>query len=61
MWRRNYSNTRPTNFESFVEIYAKYFKITNKAINIEEQNSVPILLRDKMTQAVEKITNSVPI
>jgi hypothetical protein len=37
----------PTNFESFVEIYAKYFKITNKAINFEEQNSAPILLRDK--------------
>jgi hypothetical protein len=29
---------KPTNFESFVEIYAKYFKITNKAINIEEEN-----------------------
>ncbi len=38
---------KPTNFESFVEIYAKYFKITHKAINFEEQNSVPILLRDK--------------
>ncbi len=36
-----------TNFESFVEIYAKYFKITNKAINFEEQNSFPILSRDK--------------
>jgi alpha-tubulin suppressor-like RCC1 family protein len=52
---------RPTNFESFFDIYAKYFKITNKAINFEELNSVPILLRDKMTEAVEKITNSVPI
>jgi hypothetical protein len=30
-----------TNFESFVEIYAEYFKITNKAINFEEQNSAP--------------------
>jgi RCC1 and BTB domain-containing protein len=29
---------KPTNFESFVEIYAKYFKITNKAINFEEEN-----------------------
>jgi hypothetical protein len=38
---------KPTNFESFVDIYAKYFKITNKAINLEEQNSVPILKRDK--------------
>jgi hypothetical protein len=38
---------KATNFESFVEIYAKYFKITNKAINFEEQNSVPILLREK--------------
>ncbi len=38
---------KPTNFESFVEIYAKYFKIIHKAINFEEQNSVPILLRDK--------------
>jgi alpha-tubulin suppressor-like RCC1 family protein len=52
---------KPTNFESFVDIYSKYFKITQKAINFEEQNSVPILLRDKMTQAIEKITNSVPI
>jgi hypothetical protein len=38
---------KPTNFESFDEIYAKYFKITNKAINFDEQNSIPILLRDK--------------
>ncbi len=38
---------KPTNFESFAEIYAKYFKIINKAINFEEQNSDPILLRDK--------------
>jgi serine/threonine protein kinase len=38
---------KPTNFESFVEIYAEYFKITNKAINFEEQNSVPILLQNK--------------
>jgi alpha-tubulin suppressor-like RCC1 family protein len=38
---------KPTNFESFVEIYAEYFKITQKAINFEEQNSFPILLRDK--------------
>jgi hypothetical protein len=29
---------KPTNFESFVEIYAKYFKITQKAINFEEEN-----------------------
>jgi alpha-tubulin suppressor-like RCC1 family protein len=34
---------KPTNFEYFVEIYAKYFKITNKAINFEDQNSVPTL------------------
>jgi RCC1 and BTB domain-containing protein len=33
---------KPTNFESFVEIYAEYSKITNKAINFEEQNSAPI-------------------
>ena len=38
---------KSTNFESFVEIYAEYFKITNKAINFEEQNSVPILLQNK--------------
>jgi tRNA A-37 threonylcarbamoyl transferase component Bud32 len=38
---------KQTNFESFVEIYAEYFKITHKAINFEDQNSVPILLRDK--------------
>jgi alpha-tubulin suppressor-like RCC1 family protein/tRNA A-37 threonylcarbamoyl transferase component Bud32 len=38
---------KPTNFESLVDIYAEYFKITNKAINFEKQNSVPILLRDK--------------
>ncbi len=38
---------KPTDFKSFVEIYAKYFKITNKAINFEEQNSAPILLQDK--------------
>jgi hypothetical protein len=29
---------KPTDFKSFVEIYAKYFKITNKAINFEEGN-----------------------
>ncbi len=34
---------KPTDFKSFVEIYAEYFKITNKAINFED----PILLRDK--------------
>jgi alpha-tubulin suppressor-like RCC1 family protein/tRNA A-37 threonylcarbamoyl transferase component Bud32 len=38
---------KATNFESFAEIYAKYLKITNKAFNIEEQNSDPILSRDK--------------
>jgi alpha-tubulin suppressor-like RCC1 family protein len=38
---------KPTEFESFVEIYAKYFKITHKVINFEVQNSVPILSRDK--------------
>ncbi len=44
---------KPKNFESFVEIYAKYLKITNKVINFEEQNSAPIpdsdpiLLQDK--------------
>ncbi|HEY6437935.1 MAG TPA: hypothetical protein VIY47_15200, partial [Ignavibacteriaceae bacterium] len=38
---------KPTNFESFVDIYAKYLKITHKAVNFEEQNSVPILLKDK--------------
>jgi hypothetical protein len=38
---------KPTNFKSFVETYAKYFKIRNKAIDFEEQNSVPIFLRDK--------------
>jgi hypothetical protein len=44
---------KPTIFESFVKIYAKYFKITDKAINFEEQNSAlipnsdPIQLQDK--------------
>jgi hypothetical protein len=38
---------KPTNFKSFVEIYAKYLKITNKAINFEVQNSNPILLQNK--------------
>jgi hypothetical protein len=33
---------KPTELKSFVEIYAKYFKITKKAINFEEQNSAPI-------------------
>jgi serine/threonine protein kinase len=28
---------KPTNFESFVEIYAKYFKITNKAIYLSSK------------------------
>jgi RCC1 and BTB domain-containing protein len=37
---------KATNFESFVEIYAEYCKITNKAINFEEQNSVPIPISD---------------
>jgi hypothetical protein len=38
---------KPTNFESFVDIYAKYLEKTHKAINFEEQNSVPILLQNK--------------
>jgi hypothetical protein len=38
---------KPTNLKSFVEIYANFFKITGDAINFEEQNSVPILLRQK--------------
>jgi RCC1 and BTB domain-containing protein len=33
---------KPTNFESFVEIYAKYFKITHKAINFEDQKSISL-------------------
>jgi hypothetical protein len=37
---------KPTNFKSFDEIYAKYFEITPKAINFE-QNTDPILLKDK--------------
>jgi hypothetical protein len=41
---------KPTNFESFVEIYVKYFKITHKAINFEEQNSVPISLENKFVK-----------
>jgi hypothetical protein len=32
-----------TNFKSFVEIYAKYFKITHKAIDFENQNSAQFL------------------
>jgi tRNA A-37 threonylcarbamoyl transferase component Bud32 len=38
---------KPTNFKSFVEIYAKYFEITHKAINFEELNSAPILSQNK--------------
>jgi hypothetical protein len=38
---------KQTNFESFVDIYVKYLKITHKAINIEEQNSFQIRLQDK--------------
>jgi hypothetical protein len=38
---------KQTNFKSFDEIYAKYFKVTNKAINFEEQISVPISLENK--------------
>ncbi len=34
---------KPTDFKSFVDIYAKYFKITKKAINFGEQNSVSSL------------------
>jgi alpha-tubulin suppressor-like RCC1 family protein len=43
---------KPTNFKSFVEIYAEYFKITNKAINFEKQNSVPnpIKLQNKYAE-----------
>jgi tRNA A-37 threonylcarbamoyl transferase component Bud32 len=45
-----------TNFESFVDIYAEYFKITPKAINFEEENSDPILLQNSA-----QIPGSVPI
>jgi hypothetical protein len=34
---------KPTSFESFVEIYAEYFKITNKAINLK--NKIQFRLR----------------
>jgi alpha-tubulin suppressor-like RCC1 family protein len=37
---------KPTSFESFIEIYAEYFKITHKAINFEDQNSAPIPIPD---------------
>ncbi len=37
---------KPTNFESFVNIYAKYLKITLKAIHFQ-QNSTSILSQDK--------------
>jgi alpha-tubulin suppressor-like RCC1 family protein len=47
---------RPTNFEFFVETYAKYLKITNKAINFEEQNSVPILSRDKYSNEFSELS-----
>ncbi len=46
---------KPTNFESFFEIYTKYFKITNKAINFEDQNSIPTL------KAINFQQNSTPI
>jgi alpha-tubulin suppressor-like RCC1 family protein len=39
-----------TNLESFVEIYAKYLKITSKAINFEEQNSATISLENKFVK-----------
>jgi alpha-tubulin suppressor-like RCC1 family protein len=38
---------KPTELKSFVEIYANFLKITGKSINFEEQNSIPILLRQK--------------
>jgi hypothetical protein len=44
---------KPTDFKSFVEIYANFLKITGKSINFEEQNSAsipdsdPILLKGK--------------
>jgi alpha-tubulin suppressor-like RCC1 family protein len=44
-----------TNFESFFEIFAKYLGITQKAINFEEQNSVPILVRDENVYEVSKV------
>jgi alpha-tubulin suppressor-like RCC1 family protein/tRNA A-37 threonylcarbamoyl transferase component Bud32 len=47
---------KPTYFESFVDIYAEYFKITPKAINFEEENSDPILLQNSA-----QIPGSVPI
>jgi RCC1 and BTB domain-containing protein len=50
---------KATNFESFVEIYAGHFKITNKAINFEEQNSVPILSQDKYVKVNKTEYNSV--
>jgi hypothetical protein len=47
---------KPTNFESFVDIYAKYFKITQKSINFEDQNSVPILLRNKYSNEFSELS-----
>ncbi len=34
---------KPTNFESFVDIYAKYLKVTHKAINFDEQKISQII------------------
>jgi hypothetical protein len=48
---------KPTNFESFVEIYAEYLKITKKAINFGEQNSVPSLKAIKNEAASDKAVN----
>ncbi len=41
MWKRNYSSTKTNKFRIFCH------KKTHKAINFEEQNSVPIILREK--------------
>jgi alpha-tubulin suppressor-like RCC1 family protein len=52
---------KATNFESFVEIYAKYFKITHKAINFK-QNSTPILSKYKfLNKVINLFKNSDPI
>jgi hypothetical protein len=40
--------SKPTNFKSFDEIHAKYFKITHKVIDFEEQNSAPIAIPDSV-------------
>jgi hypothetical protein len=46
---------KPTNFKSFVEIYANFFRITNEAINFEEQSGVPIRQRENILKTQTRL------